>query len=586
MSIIHVQKEGKDLKISVTLDRNLYAPEIWIESERNTAIARMSDLSACTPIPQRLDYGHQQEIWFPVVDVLLNESLFAIAQFAGWEQHNCCLNEMMGGKKEVLSYSMHWPETALEHWENAVWIDSRTVKMTRFALCQKLDPQCDSLVLKLLSEKWAGTVTLYDRTPDGLVFMDRAAVWEAWEENVIPTKDNLDTENLTRALNDTLSFLFRALNDKKDSQTRGGINLFYDFDAKTFRTSHWVWTWGIVIRLFLSAAQSGIPLRYTSKELINAALKMGETSLRFQAEAKNEPEDGVVCVRQDLWPSVDYEYHGCYSHADSMFLAGYGWIPLYEQTGDSRYLDAAQRILDAIERTNSSFPIIPQDYYQKEKKWAPHGINESGFGMKGLSQLCRICPTGHNLEVTREYMRQHMQIYQLENGLWNRYYHFSDNRIEPCNFWTRGMGWGMISLLSAVDVFPEEDYLLYAEKMAAQLMEYQDSSGCWAHQFNSSISDTGACEKSTSLWCMLFYELYAKTRNLSYLHTAQKALKWCLSHQYQGIDPDACGSLIGCSMNSGIVYRNWFNMACAYSSAFFGLALLAELSLFNPGNSV
>ena len=263
MSIIHVQKEGKDLKISVTLDRNLYAPEIWIESERNTAIARMSDLSACTPIPQRLDYGHQQEIWFPVVDVLLNESLFAIAQFAGWEQHNCCLNEMMGGKKEVLSYSMHWPETALEHWANAVWIDSRTVKKTRFALCQKLDPQCDSLVLKLLSEKWAVTVPLYDRTSDGRVLLDRVAVWEAWVEDVMRTKANVDTEHLTRALNDTLSFLFRALNDKKDSQTRGGINLFYDFDAKTFRTSHWVWTWGIVIRLCLSAAQSGIPLRYT-----------------------------------------------------------------------------------------------------------------------------------------------------------------------------------------------------------------------------------------------------------------------------------------------------------------------------------
>ena len=49
--------------------------------------------------------------------------------------------------------------------------------------------------------------------------------------------------------------------------------------------------------------------------------------------------------------------------------------------------------------------------------------------------------------------------------------------------------------------------------------------------------------------------------------------------QYDGPDPDAHGSLVGCSPQSGVGYRKWFHVSCVYASAFFGLAVLEELKL-------
>jgi hypothetical protein len=63
------------------------------------------------------------------------------------------------------------------------------------------------------------------------------------------------------------------------------------------------------------------------------------------------------------------------------------------------------------------------------------------------------------------------------------------------------------------------------------------------------------------------------------LAAARKALQWLIDNQYIGPDPDGFGSVIGCSPHSGVVYRNWFNLSCTYTSGFFGLAALEELKL-------
>jgi len=69
------------------------------------------------------------------------------------------------------------------------------------------------------------------------------------------------------------------------------------------------------------------------------------------------------------------------------------------------------------------------------------------------------------------------------------------------------------------------------------------------------------------------------TKDTKYLSVARKALLWCLNNQYDGPDKFADGGIIGISRQSGVIYRPWFKLACSYSSGFFGLAVLEELSL-------
>lgn len=137
----------------------------------------------------------------------------------------------------------------------------------------------------------------------------------------------------------------------------------------------------------------------------------------------------------------------------------------------------------------------------------------------------------------------------------------------------RGLAWAMEGLLVAARLLPESGYLKQAQKLA------QHETGYWSFLFDKPVEEVGISEKGTAAWSLLFYRLYHATGEEQYLTTARKALGWLIDNQYLGRDPDAYGSVVGCSPHSGVVYRPWFNLSCTYTSGFFGLAALEELKL-------
>jgi hypothetical protein len=93
------------------------------------------------------------------------------------------------------------------------------------------------------------------------------------------------------------------------------------------------------------------------------------------------------------------------------------------------------------------------------------------------------------------------------------------------------------------------------------------------------VSEVGFDDKGTPLWCYLFYRLYSATGDPKHLDAARKALTWCIQNQYIGPDPDAHGGVVGVNPQSAVSFRPWFRVSCAYTSGFFGLAVLEELKL-------
>lgn len=195
--------------------------------------------------------------------------------------------------------------------------------------------------------------------------------------------------------------------------------------------------------------------------------------------------------------------------------------------------------------------------------------------------------TGNNLyrEICKEFMNKHMKVFQREDGLWHRTYDWTTGEHTETARMTRGLGWAMEGLMAMNRMYPDTIYLDYAERMANNLQEYQNDNGSWAFIFNENFEKVGISEKGTALWSLLFYQLYEATGKSDYLKTARKALTWCLENQYTGPDIEAIGGLVGRTPASMVGIRQDFPASCAYTTGFFGMAILEELKIMDQGGN-
>ena len=224
-------------------------------------------------------------------------------------------------------------------------------------------------------------------------------------------------------------------------------------------------------------------------------------------------------------------------------------------------------------------PIIKQDYLLHAGQWADHTIDEAGFGTEGFSEIHRVTGQEVYRQIGKRYIDNLLLKFQREDGLWDRLWRRSTSSMQACMYHTRGLGWAMEGLLAAARMWPGDRYLELAKAMADRLIAAQHPEGYWSYQFHLPSKAVGVSEKGTALWSLLLYRLAKMTGESRYLSPARSALNWCMDNQYRGPDPDALGAIVGCSPQSAVVYRPWFRVTCAYTSAFFGLAILEELGL-------
>ena len=312
------------------------------------------------------------------------------------------------------------------------------------------------------------------------------------------------------------------------------------------------------------------------------ANQIGATSRKFQPKDPNHPAYGIVTSRwkeigEKLEQHAGFEEY--YSIADALFLVGWGWMPLYRETGDNQILEDSKLMIERAQKLLDTYEVVPMDYIVSEKKWKDYTISEAGFGPEGICEVY-LETKDEVIKATGElYINRLLNKFQQEDGLWARKYNFNPEKIIPSIKHTRGQGWAMEGLISSYTMTKDVKYLKLAERMAEVLMKYQNEGGFWTYNFDKPVSDVGISEKGTALWSLLFYRLYEINNKQEYLETARKALLWCMDNQYMDTDMEGHGGLIGKTSQSGVTYRNWFPLACSYTSAFFGLAVLEELKL-------
>lgn len=571
------------IELSATLPSRVKEVELRFRSARNREMSKLTDISPHHPAPETVlpSPKPDKEVWYPVVDLELNAGMSGRLR---WKTapRLVAVNHHFHGKTESGSREMTVPAAMLESWENNAYCEP-AVALEDFYLTTRVPVINGALkyAVRPLGTAWAGVVTMVDDASGREVEVARFEPPAASATPAIPPATALARPNLEKSLLASLDYLLRSQNNQPASPTFGGLHLFYDLDARTFRSSYWIWGAGPAVSALLEAEKiPAIARNFRARRLSAVADEIGRSALGLRIMDPTHPAYGIPLSRWRRAIELPFGFEQCAAPSDALFLAGWSWIPLYRATGNTDYLKAAELLAASTARLMRDYELVPQDYYVDRHEWSEHTIDESGFGVEGLNALYQATGDRRYQQQADAYMKQHLAKLARADGIWERGWNRRTG-VMPTIRMTRGLGWAMEGLLAAHQAVPEGGYLTPAMRLADQMARWQLPDGSWIFIADGSVARNGISEKGTALWSLLYYRLYHATGEARYLAVARRALTWCIANQYTGADPLARGGIVGVTEHSavGAGHRAWFRVTCAYTTAFAAMAAMEELKL-------
>jgi len=581
---IEVKRDGRSISIHLPAPDDVIEVEVRILSEANNYIFEYDDVSPHAP---KADNEQTREVWtpdyaaraesrrrssreqrFPVVDLVLKQGMEAVIEIDMNEPGEYNFN---GHGSTPIAKEIRIPDEHVEHWGNTLILDPKSNSITSFYIASTI-AVVDSNVgfeFDALRDDWVGLISVHDVDSKELI----ASASVSWDIQLphISTGTGVTRQRMIESLSWATKFILDCRNTNPASDTYGGEFLLYDLAAKTRLRSEWSWAWGPSAKMLLGASTiEGVDVGMSSEQLLRKAVDLGHATLRKQILDTSHPAYGVLRTSSSVASTVD-----------TLFLVGWGWMPLYKATGDPLYLEAAEKVAQAAERLMDEYEdiMVPQSFNLRTKTWSNVMSFESSMGLPGLAAL--YMTTG------REYYRDIMirlaglliNAFEEESGLWSVFYSEETRTASPTNYWTKALGYSVDGLIEAHRAAPDQDYLGKAIRITEHVLNAQAPDGSWAVRFDRSAEYVGVGDKATALWAGLLIRLYKLTGDKTYLTAGTKALEWCMDHQYFGDDTIARGSIVGRSWPSGITFRHWFDVVVTYTVSFFGNSLTEALSL-------
>lgn len=583
---IKLTKREKQVLVEAYIPRGITEFELRIESDRNNPVSGAREVSSTDPDPEARLLGFEKyplDVRYPVVDIVLEPGMDGICVFKEEPIGDYIFGGPFFRESLPLKKVINLPSHKLEYWENSLMLDNTAPKIEKVYLRKTFPVILRDFkhTIHLLSEDWSGKISIVifkDNEPTEIAFARVES--EHRESRKAQSLEKmkggeLSRERLIAALDLLIEDGLRRQNNNPYSPTYGNLYAFYDLEAKLHRTNYWNWASTQYVKMVLDAIKlPEIQQNYNTDELIDAVEKIGRNVLKYQLKEEDHPSRGSFMV---IWSRRFYRYTKWIGTSDSGVLIRWALIPLFQATGDSTYLEAAK--LWCLQKGSmlDTVAVLPHYYRYDEDRFNEEILDETGWDPEGHAALYEVTGDDRFREIGKEFMDKHMKVFQREDGLWHRAYDWTTNKHVETMRMTRGLGWAMEGLLAMNRMYPDTIYLDYAEKLAKNLQKGQNADGSWSYIFDRDSKEVGISEKGTALWSLLFYQLYEATDDSDYLQTARNALSWCLENQYTGPDIEAIGGLVGSTPASMVGIREYFPASCAYTTGFFGLAILEEL---------
>jgi hypothetical protein len=585
---LELTKHGKQILVEAYIPRGITEFELRIESDRNRPVSSAREISSNDPDSVARAMGFQispLDLRYPVVDIVLETGMDGVCVFEEEPKGDYIFGGPFFRESLLLEKIIILPAHKLEYWENSLMLNYDAPQIDKIYLRKTFPVIVRDFkhTLNLLSEDWSGKISIVIYGNDEPLEIASARIDVA---PIIHEKGNfveqskgsgIIRERLIASLDLLIEDGLRRQNNNPYSPMYGSLYAFYDLEAKLHRTNYWNWAGTQYVKMVLDAIKvPEIQQLYDTNELIEAVDKVGRNVLKYQLMEEGHPSHGSFLV---IWSRRFNSYTKWIGTSDSGVMIRWALIPLFQATGDSTYLEASKywclqkaAMLDTVD-------VLPHYYRYDEDRFNESILDETGWDPEGHAALYEVTKDDLYREIGKEFMDKHMKAFQRDDGLWHRAYNWTTGEHVETIRMTRGLGWAMEGLLAMNRMYPDTIYLEYAERMATQFQNSQNADGSWSFIFDGEPEEVGISEKGTALWSLLFYQLYNATGKPDYLQTARKALTWCLENQYTGPDLEAIGGLVGTTPASMVGIRQYFPASCAYTTGFFGMAILEELAI-------
>lgn len=485
----------------------------------------------------------------------------------------------LGGE---LARTLTIPAAALEAGENLLHVEAAAVPKPVMCFRRMVSIRSGqaAATVTVTHPNWVGEAELVRRADSGnttvIATQSIAGPELRGEVRTVPARWWEDREFLDDAALAVGRSLLRSQVKRSGSLFEGGFNLVYDPEHYAYRMPHWLWAWGPAIHYLLEASKlPAVQSAGVAEPFRAAALAAGRRSLAFEMTQPDHPARGVSTVRWEPSHATPLGYAEYLSTADSLFLAGWGWMSLYAETHEPVYLERMQRLVAAAERLMNEYPVIPQDWIVERNRWTPHTLDESVFGTIGFRRLYDATRSPEIAAAGKRFLDSHREHMGRESGLLMRAWMRDENK-EIWDPDIKGHAWVMEGYLDAYRLSGERRYLELAGQLADKVMACQSPDGSWTYLFKLAEPGDPIDDKGTAIWAYLFYDLYRISKNSAHLAAGRRALGWCLRAQYRGADEHLDGAIFH---PNSMAYVRRRPMTILYSTTFFGLALLEERAL-------
>jgi hypothetical protein len=468
---------------------------------------------------------------------------------------------------------------ALEHGENLLHLSGagRSLDIPEMYWRRRfLGAGPAKLQLRTFANTWGGVVSCWRADASGT--WSKTGPEHAIEPTSLPSRPAALPEAwwtqprlLEQALLAVGENVVKSQIQNRRSPFSGGFCLVYDVRRRSSRIEHWIWSWGPAIDLLLRLSKlerAGA----RQEEFRRVALEAAKRSLDFEVTAPNHPARGLSTVRWEPSRATPLGWAEYVSAADSLFLAGWGWMSAFAETGDAEYLHRTEQLVAATQRLMGEYPVVPQDWIVERERWTPHTLDESVFGMAGFERLHQATHSPEVAEAGRRFLESHLRHMGRASGTLARAW----LRDEQKDLWDpdiKGHAWVVAGYLDAYQLCGDARYLRLARELAEKVIDCQSPSGAWTYGFKRPGADDPLDDKGTAIWAYFLYRLHHHTGEARYLDAARRALGWCLRMQYLGEDVNLQGALLN---TNSMAYVRRRPMTILYSTTFFGLALLEE----------